>query len=71
MARGHTYGENMARWERENDERQWRYSLVNALHNRNFDYIKELVVEGINEDYDFPIIADPEVQAIIDSYRNN
>lgn len=60
MARGHTYGENMARWERENDERQWRYSLINALANKNFALIKELVMEGMDEDYDFSGIADLE-----------
>lgn len=57
--RGNTYGENMARWEHEQDERDWKNRLKKALVFRNATDVKELVREGLAEDFSFAGFNDP------------
>lgn len=63
-----TFGENMALWDRENDEKDWRVAFRYALNSKNYDRIVELAVEGHSEGYDFPdsdTISDSKALEII------
>lgn len=70
MARRQTYGESMAAWERENDERYWEQSLQKALTSHDYVLIEELIAEGIAQDYSFPLITDPIVCRLIEKYNH-
>ncbi len=58
-----TYGENMARWEHEQDERDWKNRLNRALSVCNPEDVKELVEEGLAEDFSFAGFNHPLVSA--------
>lgn len=53
MARHQTYGERMAEWEREQDERNWKISLDTALEHSDMSLVEELIKEGLFSDYSF------------------
>lgn len=69
--RGSTYGENMARWEHEQDERDWKNRLRKALVVQNPSAVKELVEEGLAEDFSFAGFNDPLVTAFQNKRSND
>lgn len=68
MARRQHYGENMARWEAEQDERYWKCSFQNALDCQDYRRLEELIKEGICENYSFPHTDDPVALELLDKY---
>lgn len=70
MTRRPRYGERMAEWEAEKDERNWKSSLDAAMNQKDYERIEELVIEGIMSEYDFPQITDERVLEIIKSHKH-
>ena len=69
MTRRQSYGERMAEWEAEQDERNWNRALSNALYTEDYSRIEDLVVEGLISDYDFPSITDKKVLELIQKHK--
>ena len=65
MARRPTYGERMAEWERTSDEREWNNSLQRAWSSQNFEELDTLIKEGIQEEYSFSQISDPNLLKLV------
>lgn len=53
MTRRPTYGERMAAWEAEQDERDWKRRMEGALISVDLDSIRSLVDEGMENGYSF------------------
>lgn len=71
MARRKTYGESMAEWEHEKDRKHWNQSFQKALDTKDYPRIKELIIEGLDEDFSFPKIDDPIVLNLINTYQKS
>lgn len=69
MTRRQSYGERMAEWEAEKDERNWNRALSTALDAEDYPRIEDLVVEGIDSDYDFPLITNKKVLELIQRHK--
>lgn len=70
MVRKQTYGERMAEWEEERDRRRWNDSFENAVSEKRYDDIEELLAEAIYCEYTVPNnVTDARVLALIDSYH--
>lgn len=69
MTRDSTYGENMARWERDEDERYWKQSFQRAIDDHDFEQLEELIIEGLEDGYDFPYVCDSHVLALIRKHQ--
>ena len=71
MTRRPTYGERMRDWEDGKDERAWYNNFKKALEEANYEYLEQLVEEGIRYEYSFPSIVDPVVLEIISKFEKS
>jgi len=54
------YSENMAKFEREADERDWKRRCYLASEELDRQKISELIEEGVENDYDSSVISELE-----------
>lgn len=60
-----TCGENMAKFEREKDERDWRDLVYRTIDKMDYDYLIELIYQGVDEDFSILDVSDPTAKSII------
>lgn len=70
MARRQTYGERMAQWEEEQEQRNWNRCFYNALELKDYVRLEELIVEGLISDYEFPAIYDEKALELIKKHKH-
>lgn len=71
--RKRTQGQNLAEWERkkdEKDEKDWRFLIEGVIKQKDYEYLIELVLDGMREDYEMPETDDPIAQSIIERYSH-
>ena len=65
-----TCGEDMAKWEREKDERDWNDRVNRAIDRMDYNYLIELIYEGKDDGYSMPDVSDPIAESIIRKIMN-
>lgn len=66
-----TCGENVAKWEREKDEHDWNDQVNRAIDRMDYDYLIELIHDGMDEGYSMPDVSDPVAESIIRKITND
>ena len=61
----HTCGEGYAEWERKKDFHDWRELVYLAIEKNDYEYLIELITDGLNEGYPIPDVSDPVAASII------
>mgnify|MGYP001852273289 CR=1 FL=1 len=57
-------------WQEREDYHDWKSCLEKAIARKDYPRVKELVEEGINCEYEFPLISDAEALKIIANTEN-
>lgn len=60
-----TYGENLSRFDRRDDESYWNRRFQNALKANDFSELESLIKEALDEDYYIPYYQEPQIQEIL------
>lgn len=63
-----TYGERMAAWEHEQDERFWTRQFNDTVDKEDYDRVELLIKEAIADDYSIPNCTDPIVLKLFQKY---